>query len=529
VSRTTAAGSTGDRDASSDDPEREATGVERSRRPLAGAVAAGGIAAVASLWLATYSVGSGTAAVGIAGGLGLAAATRLFAGDPGSDAARGAARGAVAGAVGVVGLALAALAVGLAVAAADGRLALWLAGPALVWVGLAAGLAGTDAVGGSGLSRAGGRLAPVVGGVWLAVLTLSPVTNGLATLSAGLDLGSAFVYADGIAALVVLPLLVVAAAGLARKALVDLPVVDLVPPGRERRRDALGRARDAAVRALGATGVGALLALMVGPFLVIPLFGTPTALADGVPWPAGALIGGLLLADAVRTLLVVVAALAAGALAVASARSSPADDRSLATRIAPTGGAVPTLVLLAASAAATGAVDRLAAVDAVSEFVAETPFPEAPAALALSGLATAALVGLLLLGATVLTVGGAMPRRVAGSALAATATFALAGLALLATGATAAAAAGTVAAMAVWDAGEHAVTLGAEVGRGPARRVELVHLGGTLAVGIGALLAVLALGRFVDAVAPREALPAFALALVLALGAGAAVLFVLDG
>jgi len=520
----TGTGRTGD--GPSGPEERPGKGVADRPYPPTGAIVTAAVAVGTAPWLGAIAVGSGTAVVGLAGGLGLAAATRLLVRGNG-----GAARGAVAGAVGVAGLTLAALGVALAVVAADGRMGLWLAGPALVWTGLAAGLSGTDAIGSGGVSAAGRRLSPAVGAVWLAVIVLSPITNGLATLSAGVDLIVAVVYADGIAALLVVPLLVVAAAALARKALLDLPVVGFVPPGRDRRRTGLATGRDAAVRALGAASVGALLALMVGPFLVIPLFGTPTALADALPWPVGPAVGGVLLAPAVRTLLVGLAVLAAVALVVAAVRTDPAGFESPGpgARAAPAVGAVGVTVLFAAVAAATGAVDRLRSAGAIEEFLASTPLPEAPAALALSGLALAALTGLVLVGATVLAVGAALPRRVAGPALAGTGTFALAGTALLAAGTATAAAVGTVAAMIVWDAGEHAVTLRAEVGRGTARLAELVHLGSALAVGVGALAGLVVLDRAVGAVAPREALPSFALALVLALAAGTTVLFVLDG
>jgi hypothetical protein len=481
------------------------------------------LAVVAALALASLTVGSGTAVVGLAGGLALAAATRLF------HAGGSRRRAVLGGAVGVVGLAVAALAVGLAATVAGGRLAPILAGPAVVWVGLAAGLAGTDAVGGGGVRAAGARLAPAVGAVWLAVLVLGPVTNGLATLSAAVEFSMAIVYAGGVAALVVWPLLLVAAGGLLRKALVDLPVVDLVPPGRPDERATLSALRDTGVRVAGTAAVGGLAVVMVGPFLVIPLYRTPAGLVEALGWPLGPVVGWLLLAPVVRTVLLAVALVATAAL-VGDHLARRKGDRTAGHRLAPSAGAVPIVVVVAALAAATGVVDRLLDVEAIGEFVAGTPLPgaEAPAALALSGIAIAAFAGLLVPGATVLVVGTTVPSRVAGPALAAVGTFGLA--VLSATGGnTIAAAVGAAFALAVWDAGEHGVTLRSEVGRGPSRRAGLVHLGGSLAVGAGALAGVLALDRVVGAVAPREALPAFALALVLALAAGTVVVFVLDG
>jgi hypothetical protein len=155
--------------------------------------------------------------------------------------------------------------------------------------------------------------------------------------------------------------------------------------------------------------------------------------------------------------------------------------------------------------------------------------PEAPAALALTSLTLGALAGLLLVGGTVLVRAVAVPDRVAWPAFTATGTFGLAALVLLHGGSLPVAVAGTVAALVAWDAGEYATTLRAEAGRGRATRAELVHLGGSGLVGLASLLGVALLSGAVGALSPGEALPAFAVALLLALAAGAAVLFVLDG
>lgn len=58
---------------------------------------------------------------------------------------------------------------------------------------------------------------------------------------------------------------------------------------------------------------------------------------------------------------------------------------------------------------------------------------------------------------------------------------------------------GLVAALFVWDVGRYGTVLGREIGRhSPTRGAELIHAGGTLVVGVGSILAALALVRVLD-------------------------------
>ena len=287
-----------------------------------------------------------------------------------------------------------------------------------------------------------------------------------------------------------------------------LPVADVVAP--ERRdavRETVARVERGAF-ALAIGGLGGLLATVVLGIavgaLLYPEFAT--ALGPGV----GPLVGWLLTTGLFRVpLLLALLGSVAGLLGyrlllVARRLTAAYAVRLLTPSVA--GGLVAVAYATILSQGAVSAVIR--AVEETSPGAADLlqvldPFPLVIVVVVVAGWLTAVSLAL------VVAAGRIAPRRAVGPAFAAAATFVLA-LAVVATGS---AAGLLVAALAlvVWDAGELAGGVRAELGDAPTRRAELVHLGGSLAVGLVGVLIAAVLFAVRPTLGGPSALTAFAL------------------
>lgn len=493
----------------------------RSRRPSLGVAVTAGLTLLGALALGTLVVGSGAAAVATLGGLVLAAAVRVY---ERTDTVGRLAGGVLA----VPGLALTATGAGLvAVVAFRSDAVVALAALALPWAGLAAGVAGTDDFGDGAPARVGRRVLPGLVVLFMLALLAGPLAGGAVGGVVGFLVGvaGAVVYATGLLGIPVFALLVAAASGLLARLLGSRLVADLAPPGpaRDRLRDRAAGAR----RPLRVLLYGSLVAVLLVPVLV-GLAGGFGALRTSLP---GRAVAWLLEARAVRTGLVAIAGGSLLALALPGRVGEAGADRYRRWAVL-AAGVVAGAALTVAVAVAGGVVQALVGMDAVAEALGVTPPLSATAAAAVGAalLAIALIAGLGLLVLTVLPVAvEAIPSRVAAPALAGTALFGLALLVAVETGRALPALAGGALAVAVWDVGEFGATLRAEVGPARRPRVELVHAGGTVAVGLLAVVGAGLLTAGVRLVAVREATLAVGLALLLALAAGVAVLFTIDG
>lgn len=298
----------------------------------------------------------------------------------------------------------------------------------------------------------------------------------------------------------------------------------------------LGTANAAAVVAMGAFETGALVAVCrraarATPAEPLPgetdrvaaaLTAVDDSLAGVVPWlelvalvatvvalaaPAVSVLAPLVspeataLAGATRPLHVAAWTLAgllggyllAARVAVALSRRSPTWVVRRSVRA--TGGVAGTLLV----AAVLGVVPFAALVAAVmgpgsgEELVVEVAASAGAATVMLLAVLAVLVPPAATVAVLLVAVGGRfVPEQGAGAAIAAALLFGQA-LAAAAGGSVVGALLGPAAAFVVWDAGEHAASLGSHVGRaGGSRRAELVHVGaglgvGALAVGIGVL------------------------------------------
>lgn len=492
-----------------------------SSRPPLGVAVTAGLTLLGATALGSLVVGSGAAVVATLGGLVLAAAVRVY---ERADTVGRLAGGLLA----VPGLALTATGAGLVVVVAlrsDAVVA--LAALALPWAGLAGGVVGADGFGDGALARAGRRVLPGLALLVALALLAGPLAGGAVGGLLGflVDVAGAVVYATGLLGVPVFALQVAAASGLLSRLLGSRLIADLAPPGpaRDRLRDRAATAR----RPLTVLLYGSLVAVLLLPVLV-GLAGGFGALRASLP---GRGVAWLLEARPVRTALVAVAAGSLLALAVPGRVDGAGADRYRRWAMLATGVAAGAALTVAVAVAA-GVVRALVRVDAAAEALGVTPPLSATAAAAVGAalLAVALVAGLALLVLTVLPVAlEAIPPRVAGPAMAGTALFGLALLVAVETGRALPTLAGGALAVAVWDVGEFGATLRAEVGSARRPRVELVHAGGTVAVGLLAVAGGAILTAGIRLVAVREATLAAGIALLLALAAGVAVLFSIDG
>lgn len=327
----------------------------------------------------------------------------------------------------------------------------------------------------------------------------------------------------GRAALLTLFLYAIVAVALLRFVLASLPVATLFPP---RRRSAVAARVESATETLNWVLLGSTVtAVAVTVSALLTGVDTPTAIADRLGPPVGDPLARLLTAvwPRVALLLVVGALLAVLAGERVRRRVRRRSGATLVRAGLPTAGALAATVVCAAGlAAAVTPETALAGVPATVRPLA-SPLLErgvVPAALA-AGLWALVLGSGLLLLLAVLAGSPVLPERALGPALAAGTVFALALSLVFLDGASPRALAAAALALVVWDAGEFATGLREELPPGAATtRAELVHVGGTLGVGLIAVSATVLLDRFVASGVARPAaeqtLAAGALALAFA-------------
>ena len=463
-------------------------------RPTASDVAM--IAATLAIGLAVGSrlVGPELAGLAIGGGLGAALATVLLASRRPIVRALG---GVVAAPVAVLVSSPALLAGALALSSSGvGRfagLAVW----GLIVAALAAGLCAWDRLGDGGVRRgATGTTLTAVGVLAVVVLRVLPESDVRERAgAAAMDLlgvaGETVVAADGSWAVLSFAGLVLAAAFASGRTLGYLPLERLVPPDRRGTlADAVARLRRAC-SLVSRVAIAAGIATVVAPLALqevdsMPM--TPASLRTVLPAPAGDAAATLVTASGLRIALLAVLAVAAGlALLEWSRRFLGANvAHVLARLVAPcAGGALVALVLaraLSATALETDLEGLLegAAPSSVVELIGAFP------AFALGAVLLAIALGTLsslLWSVTALRLVRILPARAIGAALAAGAVFLLAiGLAVV--GQVEPAIATAAGAFVLWDVGEYADGVRAELGREAATlRAELVHVGGTALTG----------------------------------------------
>lgn len=250
------------------------------------------------------------------------------------------------------------------------------------------------------------------------------------------------------------------------------------------------------------------------PFGLVIVAAVLLELGQSTPYgwlPAGSadLLGPVVRFEPARSLLGVLAVTSAVALVAASALRSTyqRSSRESLLVMAPYGsGLAVTMGTIqydeALLSVLTGRLERelpaqlITAFRTLREDALSTYGGDIVALVVLTGLLVVALVvvGAMLLGVIFGTVSeGSGGASVAGAGLFTTATFAAVlgiwfPLALL----------GVVASLLIWDVGEFGATMGREVGgRSGTTRTELVHVGGTLLVGVGGAVAALAIERTV--------------------------------
>jgi hypothetical protein len=305
-----------------------------------------------------------------------------------------------------------------------------------------------------------------------------------------------------------LPLALLCAGVAGRAAARRLPVADVVAP---ERRDSVRETVARVERGAFYLAVGGLAGLLAAVFLGIavqallyPEFATALGPALG-PLVGWLLTTGLLRVPLLLALLASVVGLLGYRLLLVARRLTAAYAvRLLTPSVA--GGLVAVAYAAVLSQGAVSAVVR--AVEETSPGAADLlqvldPFPLVIVVVVAAGWLTAVSLAL------VVAAGRLAPRRAVGPAFAAAATFVLA-LAVVATGS---AAGLLVAALAlvVWDAGELAGGVRAELGDAPTRRAELVHLGGSLAVGLLGVVVAAVLFAVRPTLGGPSALTAFAL------------------
>ena len=347
-------------------------------------------------------------------------------------------------------------------------------------------------------------LLPALGGVFALLAGLARVQGGT-PVADGLGEVAAWILAPAplrthlatAAGLIVLAVLAV------RGALGALPIAEVLAdrgPGRPRHRP-LARAVAALTWAAGGT-------LLVGLVALGAELGAAPAQLRGLLGPAlYDLLVALSTAGPLRVLVVGVALVAGTAAGGATALRGLA--RTSPSAVAARGGpyAAGGVVLLAAFAGAGPVLAWLRAWIAghlpgrygetfgtLSGRLIENV--GAPGLVLWLVTALVALVAGTLLALRLVLWLGYLDHPTAGFALAASGLFAASALAGAAGAGLAVVVPGLVGALVVWDAGEFATTLGHELGgAAPSRRAELVHVGGTVAVGaVGAGLAVAAGG-----------------------------------
>ncbi|WP_336337497.1 DUF7519 family protein [Haloarcula brevis] len=316
-------------------------------------------------------------------------------------------------------------------------------------------------------------------------------------------------------------LLALAAAALAR-GLDALPLAELVPETSD--APDVDGAVAAAERTLRWTG---RLALLVAPVAGL------VELSVGQQFLAGTLPGGLYgvavgvtAAPGLRGLLWWLflggAAVSAAVWALRRAVRSSADR--VGSVLAPyVGGVVVTLAVVSVAGPAVEAVETALratpAAAAVDRFVVPVLDVYGPQTVALVLVVVALFSVVAAAGQLWLALAaGYLPERTAGVTLAAAGLFGASAFAATLATPTWLVLAGLVGAVVVWDAGAFGTTLGREVGTGAAtRRAELVHTGGTVAVGgvgVAATLGLAAVAQGAIAVEPSAAVASLVVCLV---------------
>ncbi|MFB1065986.1 hypothetical protein [Natrinema sp. H-ect4] len=289
--------------------------------------------------------------------------------------------------------------------------------------------------------------------------------------------------------------LVLVAAFLSSRALAAIPLERFVPPDR---RDALATAVDAVRRScsLSIRGAIALVIAAVGaPLAVDRLEGptvTPADLRTELPAPVGDAVATLVTTGDLRAGLLALAGIAVALLVLERARRAAGRGPAvvIARLLAPiVGGALVALVLARALAGSaleaeirTTLTTGLGGVapPSVLEFLTSVPAFVLVAIVLILALGS---LSSLLWTVTMLRVVRVLPRRGIAAALAAGSVFALA-IGLAAVGRLEPAIWTAAAAFVLWDIGEYADAIRTELGRDAATmRAELVHVGGTVLSG----------------------------------------------
>lgn len=315
-----------------------------------------------------------------------------------------------------------------------------------------------------------------------------------------LAVGRTLLAPRGSTALLTFLLYVVVLLYLVRSLIGALPIVNLFPPRQrpeiasrvETVRTQLGRAL---LVAGGLSFAGYLGALATG-------LSAPASLAQALPAPLDGIVFALLTATWLRAIFLtllgaLLAVLVGERLRRRVRRLSEADLLRLS--MPPIGAAAVALV----------AAISISAVVTPAQVLAQLPPAGASAVepILRSGLVPATLLfvfgslialGALFVALTMVIGTPVVPERALGPALASTAVFVLALVLVLFGGSPALAFLAAVVAMVVWDTGEYAVGLREELGvEADTARGELVHIGGSLVVGLLALVAAFALQLFV--------------------------------
>ncbi|WP_312911427.1 DUF7519 family protein [Natronosalvus caseinilyticus] len=452
-------------------------------------------------------IGPRFAAVATVGGVGAALVATLL----GSDRP---VRRAVGGALAVPVAVLVAVPVTLAWAFAVGVAGFGPFTAVIVWSLVVAALAGTlaswDRLGDGGV-RAAARATTLAALGVVAVVVVRVLPEAGVRERAGPAVAEVTGAASGVLrepgqtlATVSFFALVLATAGAVFVTVGYVPIERLAPPDR---REAVSRAvgvvrrgNSIAIRValVGLSGVVMLPALLE-QFSDVPL--SPRELSTIVPLPVGEALATVVLAREIRLVLLVVLAIAAFVAALEWTRRALRRGLAavLARLLAPmVGGVVLTLAL--ASVLATPAVEaslealvRQIEPQVVADLLLEFP----PIALVVAVLLVAlGMLSSLFGTVSLLRAIRLLPPRAIGSALAAMAILGLAG-SLAVIGRTEAAIWTAAGAFVVWDVGEYADGLRAELGRDAATmRAELVHALGAVATGAAVALGTVGLYRW---------------------------------
>jgi hypothetical protein len=512
-----------------------ASGVGDRLAALAADVSlSGGTSAVLAL-LASLLVGAQLVGLRLAA-LAVAAGTLVALGLAGLDSDRPLAR-LLAGAVLVPAsiLVLAGVGVGIAFGLRSGLAAGYLAVAAvlLLAVGSFAAVCTAAPVDGRGLlagtfMRVIGIIVPLTGLQLLVAAATAPASTLAAVGALAFDspepllaVGRALLAPRGPTALLTSVCYLVALVWIARALVGALPVVAVFPPRRRpeiaARVDDLRATLGRALFGTAAVGIGGyILALGAG-------VAAPARLGAALDPPLSGLVTGLLTAVSLRVLLLTLLGLGVAVLIAERLRRRVRRLSETDVRLA----AMPPLGAAGTALGLGVVLELLLTPAAVVRML--PPALEGPAAGVLDGgllaaaflaaFASLVVLGALLLGLAVLVGSPALPDRALGPALAATGVFGLGLMLAVFGGPSALSVLAAVVALVVWDAGEFAAGLRTELGTDAhTRRGELVHVGGSLAVGVAALWLALALELLVASGAivpmvPDTALAAGALAI----------------